>query len=319
VAVRPLKVADAGPGEVLVRTRLSGISSGTELLAYLGRLDRNLPLDETLPGGNGASFRYPFTFGYSAVGDVVDGEAALADSSQVFAFRPHVDAFTADPGELLPVPDLDGTAATLLPLVETALQVTLDAGLMTDQRVVIVGLGVVGLITSMLAGRLGCDVRAIEPRTDRRGVAESLGVRTLAPLEAPRAVSSWTSGEGVPTAIEASGAPEALAAILPMLAHEGSVVVASWYGTRTVPLPLGAEFHRRRLSITSSQVSTIPRRLQDTWTIERRRKEATDLCHVLPLGQIPTLVLPVARAAEAFEILAAGREGGPMHVVLDHA
>jgi threonine dehydrogenase-like Zn-dependent dehydrogenase len=123
----------------------------------------------------------------------------------------------------------------------------------------------------------------------------------------------------VPTAIEASGAPEALASTLPVLAHEGAVIVASWYGTQPVSLPLGAEFHRRRLALRSSQVSTIPRRLQGTWTIERRRKEAIELCHVLPLGQIPTLVLPVERAADAFEILALGREGGPMHVVLDHA
>jgi threonine dehydrogenase-like Zn-dependent dehydrogenase len=103
-----------------------------------------------------------------------------------------------------------------------------------------------------------------------------------------------------------------------MLAHEGEIVVASWYGTREATLPLGADFHRRRLTIRSSQVSTIPRRLRPTWTIERRRKEALELCHVLPLGQIPTLVIPVGRAQEAFELLAQPREGGPMHVVLDH-
>ena len=317
VAVRPLKLGDAGPGEVLVRTRLSGISSGTELLAYLGRLDPQLALDETLPGAGDATFRYPFTFGYSAIGNIVGGDGG--NGSRVFAFRPHVDAFLAEPAELLAVDGLDGVDATLLPLVETALQVTLDADLETGQRVVVVGLGVLGLITSMLAERHGCDVRGVEPRRDRRAVAESLGVRTLDPDEAPAALSSWTSGEGVPTAIEASGAPEALASTLPVLAHEGAVIVASWYGTQPVSLPLGAEFHRRRLALRSSQVSTIPRRLQGTWTIERRRKEAIELCHVLPLGQIPTLVLPVERAADAFEILAQGREGGPMHVVLDHA
>lgn len=316
MTVRPLEVGDAGPGQLLVRTRLSGISSGTELLAYLGKLDRDLPLDERLPGGRDATFAYPFTFGYSAVGAVISGEGA--HGSRVFAFRPHVDAFLAEPAELLAVDGLEGAEATLLPLVETALQVTLDADLEIGGRVVVVGLGVLGLITSMLAARHGCDVRGIEPRRDRRAVAESLGVRALDPADAPAALASWTSGEGVPTAIEASGAPEALASTLPLLAHEGTVIVASWYGTQRVSLPLGGSFHRRRLALRSSQVSTIPRRLQGTWTIERRRKEAIDLCHVLPLGAIPTLVVPVDRAADAFEILAKPREGGPMHVVLDH-
>ena len=43
------------------------------------------------------------------------------------------------------------------------------------------------------------------------------------------------------------------------------------------------------------------------------------LCYILPLGRIPTRVLSVDRAAEAFEILASRQEGGPMHIVLDHS
>ena len=319
VAVRPLDVGEAGPGETLVRTHLSGISSGTELLAYLGKLDPNLPLDETLPTGRNATFRYPFSYGYSAVGEVAASRHGSLPGTRVFAFRDHADAFVAREADLLPIEGLVETDATLFPLVETALQVSLEVDLEPAESVAVVGLGVLGLLVSMLLAERGLDVRAIEPRRDRRHTAEALGIRTLTPAEAPRAVELWTNGRGISRAVEASGSPAALASTIPMMAHEGHVIVASWYGTEPVSLPLGGEFHRRRLTLRSSQVSTIPAQLQDAWTIERRRKEAMALCHVLPLDRIPTRVMPVDRAAEAFEILASRQEGGPMHIVLDHS
>ena len=61
--------------------------------------------------------------------------------------------------------------------------------------------------------------------------------------------------------IEVSGNPAALPDALRLLAHEGTALVASWYGTRDAVLPLGDRFHRRRLTIRSTQVSTIPARL----------------------------------------------------------
>ena len=56
-------------GDVLVRTLYSGISAGTELLAYRGEIDPDLALDETI-GALGGTFRYPFRYGYSCVGVV---------------------------------------------------------------------------------------------------------------------------------------------------------------------------------------------------------------------------------------------------------
>ena len=51
---------------------------------------------------------------------------------------------------------------------------------------------------------------------------------------------------------------------LNMLAHEGTLLIASWFGTKPVVLPLGGAFHRRRLTIRSTQVSTVPARLSGT-------------------------------------------------------
>jgi threonine dehydrogenase-like Zn-dependent dehydrogenase len=93
------------------------------------------------------------------------------------------------------------------------------------------------------------------------------------------------------------------------------VLVASWYGSKPVTLRLGAEFHRRRLAIRSTQVSTIPSRLSTHWTIERRRQEVARLLPELPLKRLATHEFPFDRAAEAFAALDRG-EDGMLHVAL---
>jgi threonine dehydrogenase-like Zn-dependent dehydrogenase len=104
---------------------------------------------------------------------------------------------------------------------------------------------------------------------------------------------------------------------LNMLAHEGTLLIASWFGTKPVVLPLGGAFHRRRLIIRSTQVSTVPARLSGTWTRSRRRREAVELLAGLPLAQLCTHVFAFGHAAEAFRAVDQGKPG-LMHAVLDY-
>jgi hypothetical protein len=46
--------------------------------------------------------------------------------------------------------------------------------------------------------------------------------------------------------------------------------VASFYGARVAPVALGADFHRRRLRLLSSQVSSLPASRAARWTTARR-------------------------------------------------
>ena len=50
-----------------------------------------------------------------------------------------------------------------------------------------------------------------------------------------------------------------------MAGVEGTVVEASWYGDRPVPLPLGEAFHARRLTVRSSQVGRLPPARTPRW------------------------------------------------------
>jgi 2-desacetyl-2-hydroxyethyl bacteriochlorophyllide A dehydrogenase len=300
VEVVPVDLPAPGPADLVVRTRYSGISAGTELLAYRGELDPSMVVDETLSALSG-SFRYPFSFGYSCVGRVERGTAEIPAGSTVFVFHPHQSLLVVPETDVVPLrADTDPRAATLFPLVETALQLTLDAGPVLGETVVVLGLGTVGMLTALLLGRAGARVLAAEPRRWRREIAGSLGITAVAPDGLPADVAEVTGGRGAPLLIELSGAPSALADGLALLAHEGKAIVGSWYGTKPVPLPLGAHFHRRRLSIVSSQVSTIPAALRGRWDPRRRREAARDLLDQLPLSALATTEFAFEDAAEAY-------------------
>jgi threonine dehydrogenase-like Zn-dependent dehydrogenase len=128
-------------------------------------------------------------------------------------------------------------------------------------------------------------------------------------------VAAETGGRGADLVVEASGNPQALAAALSLLAHEGTALVCSWYGTKPVTLPLGAAFHRRRLALRSTQVSTLPAVLTARWDRRRRAELAWWLCRELPLSALATHAFPFERAAEAYAC-ADRKDDGLIHAAL---
>jgi len=303
VELGEVEVREPATSELLIRAELSGISGGTEMLIYRGEIDPELPLDEELEALPG-TFTYPFAYGYSVVGRVERSRGTLPEGARVFAFHPHQDLFVVAERDVIPLDGEDPRLATMLPLVETALQVALDAGPRFGEVVTVLGLGSVGALTGALLARAGARVIGSEPRPERRSAAARLGVEPVAPEELAARLDGLTDGRGVPLVIEASGRPEALAAALPLLAHEGTALVCSWYGTKPVGLPLGGDFHRRRLVIRSTQVSTIPSNLAGRWDRRRRREVARSLLSELRLDFLATHEFPFERAPEAYAAVA---------------
>lgn len=311
VEIAPTDLADPGPGRLLVRTRYSGISTGSELLAYRGLLDPDLPVDERI-GALGGTFRFPFPYGYSCVGEVERSDGQVGAGALVFAFHPHQDRIVVGEDDVVVLPPgTDPRLATLLPYAETGLQLSLDAGPVARETVAVVGLGIVGVITALLLQRAGATVAGTDVSEERRRLAAALGVPAVAPDELP----SRLPPDGVPVLLELSGSPAALGGALELLAHEGTALVGSWYGRRSVELPLGGAFHRRRLTIRSSQVSTIPAALSGRWDVDRRRRAAVALLRELPLAALATTEFPFGDAAAAFAALDAGAPG-IVHVAL---
>ena len=159
----------------------------------------------------------------------------------------------ADAREVVAVDDLDPRAATLYPTVETALQVCLDASPRLGETVVVVGLGAVGILVAVLLARTGAVVLGSDPEPARQAAARAFGVRSVDPDDVPEVVAAETGRRGADLVVEVSGNPQALAGSLGLLAHEGTAVICSWYGTKPVSLPLGAAFHRRRLALRSTR------------------------------------------------------------------
>jgi 2-desacetyl-2-hydroxyethyl bacteriochlorophyllide A dehydrogenase len=317
IELEEVRLPELADGELLVRTRCSGISGGTEMLAYRGEIDPRLPLDETL-GALGGTFAYPFAYGYSAVGVVERSRGRIREGSLVFAFHPHQDLFAIPERDVIPLDGASPRIAVLLPLVEAALQACLDAGTRLGEQVAIVGLGCVGILTGALLTRAGAKVLGSEPDPTRRVAAGAFGIESVPPNDLEEAIADRTHGRGATLVVEASGNPAALAEGLRLLGHEGTALVCSWYGRKPVPLPLGAEFHRRRLEIRSSQVSTIPSRLAGRWDRNRRRQAARSLLGELPLEALTTHEFPFERAPEAYAAVAR-REPGLIHAALGFA
>ena len=316
VDLADVAVPEPTVGEVLIRAEFSGISGGTEMLAYRGELDSSIPKDETL-GGLAGSFEYPFTYGYSAVGTVESSRTDLGEGDRVFAFHPHQTRFVASAADVVPIGDCDPRAATLFPLVETALQISLDTGIRHREVAAVVGLGPIGILAAILLARNGAVVVGSDPTPWRREVTQACGLEAVEPEELGDAVRVTTRGRGADFIVEATGNPEALADSLGLLSPEGVAIVASWYGLKPVTLPLGAEFHRRRLEIRSSQVSTVGHRAV-RWDRGRRLETTQTLLAELPLSLLASHTFPLERAPEAYAAIHRG-DVGLVHVALAHS
>jgi 2-desacetyl-2-hydroxyethyl bacteriochlorophyllide A dehydrogenase len=310
-----------GPTDARVRAIVSGVSAGSELLVYRGLAPSDLPPD--LPTVEG-DFRLPIKFGYASVGTVVEVGAevvGLEVGDLVFAHHPHQTEYVvpADFPVRLPkgLPVERGVFAANL---ETAATVVLDAHPRLGEAVLVVGQGVMGLLVTMLLKRVGAGpIIAVDLHERRRAAAVRAGAdHALGPGDGlvPR-ILELTGGRGVDVAIEASGSPAALQSCVDATAFGGTVIVASWYGTRQVTLALGGAFHRRRLRLVSSQVSTLDRALSDRWSRDRRTGLVRTLLEELPLEELITHRIPFGAAASAYELLEKAPEEC-LQVVLDY-
>ncbi len=267
-ALRDEPLPAPGAGEVLVRTRYSGISRGTEALVFTGQVPAAEHQRMRAPFQQG-DFPGPVKYGYIAVGEVESGPAPLA-GRPVFALHPHQTAFVVPASAVTIIPDAVPPArAVLAANMETALNVVWDARPLPGDRVAVVGAGVVGCLVAYLIGRIpGCRVELIDPLPSRMPVAETLGVRGTAPDAAT---------PDADLVVHASGAPAGLTLALSLAGTEATVVEASWYGTRRVEVPLGEAFHSRRLRLISSQVGMVAPAQRGRWTYARRLATALDL------------------------------------------
>jgi threonine dehydrogenase-like Zn-dependent dehydrogenase len=109
--------------------------------------------------------------------------------------------------------------------------------------------------------------------------------------------------QGADLTFELSGNPTALNDAIALTAFSGRIVVGSWYGEKQVEVNLGGTFHRSRIKLISSQVSTIAPELVGRWDKARRFDAAWKALERIKPEKWITHRFPIDDAANAYRLL----------------
>lgn len=304
LAYLPVERRELAPTQVRLRTVASAISHGTELHLYRGTapfasrsFDPRSRVFSSSEAGEGGGAAYPMPLGYELVGEVVElgsqvGEVAVGDL--VHAAVPHADEAVVDlahpdplgyPAQRLP-DGMPAEAGLFTALTCVALFAVHDAGIKLGDRIVVSGLGTIGLLALQLARLDGATtVVAVDPLAQRRELALRLGADDVIDPAAERVgtgVKLRLGGEGVAcgadTVVETSGADAALHEAVAAVRVGGTVVSAGFVQGGAPQLRLGEEWHHNRPQLISSMgVWECPHRDHPRWDRQRVARTAMSL------------------------------------------
>jgi len=322
-------------GEVLVTSEWGAVSPGSEGLVFRGELPDGVGLDDTIEALNGTGEAWPIRYGYTLAGRVSHcGSDVDPDwlGRRVFAFHPHATHCILPVNALIPVADeVPLERAPLYANTETALTLEWDGEVAYGDAVLVLGAGIVGVLTALVVARSGAGIVVLyDPDGTRRAQAMTVfggaGVPTLQVAstldEADRRLREYPGRyrgryEGFDVVYELSGRPETLDDAIHRTAFAGRIVVGSWYGRKTAPVALGERFHRGRIRIVSSQVSTLPPERGARTDYRRRTALVWRLMGEIPWEEMPRHTVSLEELPGTIAAVAAG-EGLPPWIAIDY-
>ncbi|MDQ7822572.1 MAG: bi-domain-containing oxidoreductase [Candidatus Eremiobacteraeota bacterium] len=218
-----LPVPQARAGHLLIRTRRSVISLGTErMLLDFGRAgwiekarqqpDRvrqvleKIKTDGILPTVQAVQSKLdqPITLGYSQAGEVIaagSGVEGFRAGDRVISNGPHgeIVSVPATLCALIP-PGVDDDTAAFTVIAAIALQGVRLISPTLGESVAVMGLGLIGLLTCQILGAHGCRVLGFDPDEKKADHARRFGAEAYALTESLDAVGiahAFSSGYGV--------------------------------------------------------------------------------------------------------------------------
>lgn len=328
--IREINLASLKDNEVLIKTRYSAISPGTEAMIYRGKMPRGMTGDCTIASLGGV-LEYPFSYGYSLVGTIVNCGKSVDPgwlNKRVFAFHPHQSRTIMRLEECLAIPDdVTSQDALFLPNMESALNFVMDGNPIFGSRVIVFGLGVVGLLTCKLLDKIPLtELIAVDPldyrrqqrpKTNRSDVLDPFNESQWQNLIA-RLFSHNNDSGGFDVAFELSGNLKALNQAIEVTGFSGTIVLGSWYGNQSQSVNLGSHFHRRRINLVSSQVSTLQPRLTGRWTKSRRIDLAWKMIRDTRPASLITHRFSLSDCDRAFQITSERLENS-LQVIFDYS
>ncbi|GAB3688905.1 hypothetical protein GCM10028857_23660 [Salinarchaeum chitinilyticum] len=226
-----------GPGEVLIETDTSLVSTGTELTVLSGEFPE---------GSNWDGYaEYPFVAGYTNVGTVVeiggeDSETAVTSATgatiepgtRVATWTPHAAFVTASAEDCVVVPEaIDDDQAALFAIAQIVMNGLRRGRVRWGETVAVYGLGILGQLAVRFAQVAGAEtVVGIDLAEDRLDyLPDDPGVVGVNPTErdSAEAVKTVTDGRLADVAIEVTGNPDAVPGEFDVLREQGRLVLLS--------------------------------------------------------------------------------------------
>jgi len=321
IEIREITLQPPAPGELLVETQVSAISAGSELLIYRGQAPTEMAADDGISALSG-SLAYPLQYGYAAVGLVTQIGESLSQEwvgRSVFSFQPHQTHFTATPEQIIPLPEgISSQAAVFLPNMETAVTLVMDGRPLIGERVAVFGQGIVGLLTTAVLAQFPLEeILTLDLLPNRRAASLDAGAsRSFDPADTDT-LEQVRGQKGLDLAYELSGSSSGLDQALTITGFAGRVVIGSWYGQKRANLDLGGAFHRSRIQLLSSQVSSLNPALTGRWDKARRFSLAWEMIRQIRPERWITQRVPFQKASQAYQLLDQS-PGEAIQVLLDY-
>ncbi len=305
--------AAPGTGQVLIRSRWSLMSTGTETIVYGRRFDPGTHWDHWV--------RYPFYPGYASVGQVaavgpqVEG---LAVGAWVACRAPHASHAVVAAQQCHRVPEaVDRREAAWFALAKIVAMGVRAAPFAFGDRVLVIGAGPIGQMCVRWALATGAERVVALDTVDWRlaQAAAAGGAETIAcPVgDAAAVVAERFGASGPNLVIDATGHHEVLPHALRLVGQRGTVLIIGDTG-RPASQHLSSDMVTRGLRIVGAH--------------DGNEDQAWNSGRIIPyffalvasgrfrLGGLATEVYPPSRCAEAYE-LADARRGHSMGIFFD--
>ncbi len=313
VIVEDFKVREPEANEVLIKTRSTLISPGTEEAFLMA-----------LPNTSGKFPQYP---GYSNAGEVIaigDEVSEIKVGDRVVSRTPHANYVLTSEERVFRIPQgLSFDEAAFFSLASIALQGIRKARIELGESVLVLGLGLVGQLALQLARLSGAiPLIGVDLYDSRLSVSSKGGAdHTLNPrkIDLKKEVRKITRGKGAKVVIEATGSPEAIPLSFELASRSGRVVLlGSTRGESKVNFY--SLVHRKGILVIGAHESIRPRYDSSPmyWTQRDDSELALNLISkgLLKVKDLISLKLNFQKASEAYRKIIECKEN-VLGIILD--
>ena len=212
------------------------------------------------------NFNFPIKYGYINVGKIIDGPTSIVGKT-IFTLTPHQSIFKISIKNINFMTNKNIKKYLLTSNMETAVNIYWDSQANKKDKILIVGLGSVGLLTAYFFSLKGYkNIYVTDLNQNKKKIAKKLNLNFV----------DFTKVDNFDCVINTTSSYKVLNDSFTKLNLDGKLIEASWYGNKIGKINLGNDFHSKRLKIISSQVSNLPTYIQKKHNYKSRLKIAID-------------------------------------------